>query len=56
MTQKGKVFNVNRHGSILRRREVVVQFWLKSGEVVATLGAGEEREVELISSQLKRFL
>ena len=38
------------------RGEVVVQFWLKPGEVVVTLGAGEEREVDRIPEQLRRFL
>ena len=38
------------------RGEVVVQFWLKPGETVVTLGAGEEREVERIPKQLRRFL
>ena len=38
------------------RGEVVVQFWLKPGEVAVTLGAGEEREVERIPEQLRRFL
>ena len=38
------------------RGEVVVQFWLKPGEAAVTLGAGEEREVERIPEQLRRFL
>ena len=38
------------------RGEVVVQFWLRPGEAAVTLGAGEEREVEKIPAQLKRFL
>ena len=38
------------------RGEVVVQFWLKPGEAAVTLGAGEEREVEKIPEQLRRFL
>ncbi|KAB2922168.1 MAG: metal-dependent hydrolase [Candidatus Contendobacter sp.] len=38
------------------RGEVVVQFWLRPGEAAVTLGAGEEREVERIPAQLKRFL
>jgi inner membrane protein len=38
------------------RGEVVVQFWLKPGEAVVTLGAGEDREVERIPEQLRRFL
>ena len=38
------------------RGEVVVQFWLKPGETAVTLGVGEEREVERIPAQLKRFL
>ena len=38
------------------RGEVVVQFWLRPGEAAVTLGAGEEREVERIPEQLKRFL
>jgi inner membrane protein len=38
------------------RGEMVVQFWLKPGEAAVTLGPGEEREVERIPKQLKRFL
>ena len=38
------------------RGEVVVQFWLRPGEAAVTLGAGEEREVERIPVQLRRFL
>ena len=38
------------------RGEVIVQFWLKSGEAAVTLGVGEEREVERIPEQLRRFL
>ncbi len=38
------------------RGEVVVQFWLKPGETAVTLGAGDEKEVEKIPEQLKRFL
>jgi len=38
------------------RGEGVVQFWLKPGEAAVTLGAGEEREVERIPEQLRRFL
>ncbi len=38
------------------RGEGVVQFWLKPGEAAVTLGAGEERTVEKIPEQLKRFL
>ena len=38
------------------RGEGVVQFWLKPGEATVTLGPGEEREVERIPAQLKRFL
>ena len=38
------------------RGEIVVQFWLKPGEAAVTLEAGEEREVEKIPEQLKRFL
>ena len=38
------------------RGEIVVQFWLKPGESAVTLGAGEEREVEKIPEQLRRFL
>ena len=38
------------------RGEIVVQFWLKPGEAAVTLGAGEEREVERIPEQLRRFL
>ena len=38
------------------RGEVVVQFWLKPGEAAVTLGTGEEREVERIPEQLRRFL
>ena len=35
---------------------MVVQFWLRPGEAAVPLGVGEEREVERISTQLKRFL
>jgi inner membrane protein len=38
------------------RGEVIVQFWLKPGEAAAMLGTGEEKEVERIPAQLKRFL
>jgi hypothetical protein len=38
------------------RGEGVVPFWLKPGEAAATLGVGEEREVERIPEQLRRFL
>ena len=38
------------------RGEVVVQFWLKPGEAAVTLGVGDEKEVEKIPEQLKRFL
>ena len=38
------------------RGEVIVQFWLKPGEAAAALGTGEEREVEKIPEQLRRFL
>jgi len=38
------------------RGEVIVQFWLKPGETAVTLGVGEEREVERIPEQLRRFL
>jgi len=38
------------------RGEVVVQFWLKPGETAAALGVGEEKEVERIPEQLRRFL
>lgn len=41
---------------IATRGEVVVQFWLRPGEAAVTLGAGEEREVEKIPEQLRRFL
>jgi hypothetical protein len=34
----------------------VVWFWFKLGEAVVTLGPGEEREVERIPAQLRRFL
>jgi inner membrane protein len=36
--------------------EEVIQFWLKAGEGVVTLGGGEEREVERIPKPLRRFL
>jgi len=35
---------------------VFVQFWLKPGEVAVTLGVGEEKEVERIPEQLRKFL
>jgi hypothetical protein len=38
------------------RGEGVVQFWLKPGETAVSLGVGEEREVERIPAQLRRFL
>ena len=38
------------------RGEVIVQFWLRPGEAAVTLGAGDEKEVEKIPEQLKRFL
>ena len=38
------------------RGEIVVQFWLKPGEQAVTLEKGEEREVEKIPEQLRRFL
>ena len=41
---------------VAARGEVVVQFWLKPGEAAVTLGPGEEREVERIPAQLRRFL
>ncbi len=41
---------------VAARGEVVVQFWLKPGEAAVTLGAGDEKEVEKIPEQLKRFL
>lgn len=37
------------------RGEVVVQFWLKPGEAAVMLEVGEEREVERIPEQLRRF-
>ena len=41
---------------VAAKSEVVVQFWLRPGEAAVTLGAGEEREVEKMPEQLKRFL
>ena len=38
------------------RSEIVVQFWLKPGEAAVTLGVVEEKEVERIPEQLRRFL
>jgi inner membrane protein len=38
------------------RGEVIVQFWLKPGEAAVALGTGEEREVDRIPEQLRRFL
>ncbi|MFO7642033.1 MAG: hypothetical protein R6X17_12445 [Candidatus Competibacteraceae bacterium] len=38
------------------RGEVIVQFWLRPGEAAVTLGPGDEREVERIPAQLRRFL
>ena len=38
------------------RGEIVVQFWLRPGEAAVSLGAGEEREMERIPAQLRRFL
>jgi inner membrane protein len=36
--------------------EVYVQFWLKPGEAAVEFAPGEERAVERIPSQLKKFL
>jgi len=41
---------------VAARGEVVVQFWLQPGEAAVPLGSGEEREVEKIPEQLRRFL
>ncbi len=41
---------------VAARGEVFVQFLLRPGESAVTLGVGEEREVERIPKQLKRFL
>lgn len=41
---------------VATRGEVVVQFWLKPGDPPVTLGPGEEKEVERIPEQLRRFL
>ena len=38
------------------RGEIVVQFWLRPGEAAVSLGVGEEKEVERIPEQLRRFL
>ena len=38
------------------RGEVIVQVWLRPGEAAVTLGPGDEREVERIPAQLRRFL
>ena len=38
------------------RGEIVVQFWLKPGEAAVMLEKGEEREVERVPKQLRRFL
>ncbi|RUQ27652.1 MAG: metal-dependent hydrolase [Candidatus Competibacteraceae bacterium] len=38
------------------RGEVVMQFWLRPGDAAVTLGPGEEKEVERIPEQLRRFL
>ena len=38
------------------RGEVVVQFWLKSGELAVTQGPGEEQREERIPGQLRRLL
>ena len=43
-------------GLVAVRGEVVVQFWLKPGEVAVMLEKGEEREVERIPEPLRRFL
>ena len=37
------------------RGEGVAPFWLKPGETAVTLGKGEEREMERIPEQLRRF-
>jgi inner membrane protein len=41
---------------VAARGEMVVQFWLKPGEVAVTLGVGEEQREERIPEQLWRFL
>ena len=38
------------------RGEIVVQFWLRPGEAGVTMEKGEEREVERIPEQLRKFL
>jgi inner membrane protein len=38
------------------RGDIVVPFWLQPGEAAVTLGPGEEREVERIPEQLRRYL
>ena len=43
-------------GRVAIRGEGVMRFWLKPGEAAVTLGVGEEREVERIPEQLRRFL
>ena len=42
--------------SVSARVDVVVRFWLRPGEAAVTLGEGEEKEVERIPEQLRRFL
>ena len=43
-------------GQVAVRGEIMVQFWLKPGEAVVTLGPGEEQQEERIPEQLRRFL
>ena len=43
-------------GRVAVRGEGVAPFGLKPGEAAVTLGPGEEREVERIPVQLRRFL
>ena len=41
---------------VAARGEIFVRFWLRPGEAAVALGTPEEREVEKIPAQLRRFL
>ena len=41
---------------VAARGEIFVQFWLRPEEAAVALGTPEEREVEKIPAQLRRFL
>lgn len=41
---------------VAAKGEIFVQFWLRPGEAAVTLGVGEEREMERIPEQLRKYL